>query len=171
MFFAFYNLMQQYITAKNLNIGIKSAVLTALVSMNKKLIKPGDINPLDVHHVMTKIERSFNIKLDHEVLQEATTVRKLSDAIVDKINDENADMCTTQHAFYLLRNAMANATGTDKCSITPHTKLAKLFPRENRIQAIQQIEGDLGFEVDLLQPKQWVIILFSIILAASFASL
>jgi len=141
------------------------------VSMNKKLIKLGDIDPLDARRVMTKIESSFNIKLDNEVLQEATTVEKLSDVIINKISRENGDACSTQHAFYLLRNAIANTKGIDKCSITPHTKLATLFPRDTRIQAIQKIEEDLGFEVDLLQPKQWVIILFSIILVASFAGL
>lgn len=143
----------------------------ALGSMSKKLIKPGAINPLDAHHVMTKIESSFNIRLDHEVLQEATTVRKLSDAIANKISYENSDACSTQHAFYLLRNAIANSTGIDKCSITPQTKLAKLFPRANRINAIQQIEEDLGFEVDLLQAKQWVIVLFSIVLIVSVTTL
>lgn len=139
--------------------------------MNRKLIKPGDINPLDARHVLTKIESSFNIKLDHEVLQEATTVKKLSDVIINKINYESSDVCSTQHAFYLLRNAIANAVGKDKCAITPNTQLAKLFPKGNRIQAIKEIEEDLGFQVDLLQPKQWVVVLFSITLAASFAGL
>ena len=139
--------------------------------MNKKLIKLGDIDPLDARRVMTKIESSFNIKLDNEVLQEATTVGKLSDVIINKISHENGDTCSTQHAFYLLRNAIANTKGIDKCGVTPHTKLAALFPRDTRIQAIQKIEEDLGFEVDLLQPKQWVIVLFSVFLVTAFVGL
>jgi hypothetical protein len=139
--------------------------------MDRKLIKPGAIAPLDAHHVMTKIESSFNIKLDREVLQEATTVKKLSDVIINKINNEGSDICSTQHAFYLLRNAIASATRVDKCSITPNTQLAKLFPKETRIQSIKGIEEDLGFEVDLLQPKRGIVILFSILLAVSFTGL
>src|SRR3569623_1977846 len=101
-----------------------------------KLNKPGNIGPLDACQLQTKIDLSFNIKNDSESIHEAILVGKLSVVIINKINYENVDTCTTQHAFYLLRNAIATTTGTDKCSIMPHTKLCSLFPRENRIRAI-----------------------------------
>jgi hypothetical protein len=121
----------------------------------------------DIDDVLIKIQRSFNIRLDNDSLSGIDSFRKLSDVIINKINLEHEDSCTTQHAFYLLRNAIAASTGADKCGITPHTKLSHLFPRENRIQMIQEIEHDLGFDTDLLQPKQWVIAAFSAVLIAS----
>ena len=57
-----------------------------------------------------------------------TTFGSLCDLIINKINLEHADTCTTQHAFYLLRNAIAAINRIDKCSITPHTRLIKHVP-------------------------------------------
>ncbi|MBS1502976.1 MAG: hypothetical protein JST32_12995 [Bacteroidetes bacterium] len=136
--------------------------------MKKKYNKLGKIDPLDFCDVLAKVENSFNIKLDNESLAEATTFGELYDVIIDKIKLDHSDTCTTQHAFYLLRNAIANTTGIDKCSITPHTKLSKLFPRENRINAIEAIESELDFKINLLQPHKWVINLFGILGVVSF---
>jgi hypothetical protein len=127
-----------------------------------------NVDPLDV---LTKIERSFNIKLGNEGLEKATTFKSLCDLIVSKINLEHGDTCTTQHAFYMLRNAIATSTGIDRCSVTPHTRLSHIFPHEGRIEIIGEIERELGFETKLLQPKRWVIILFSLILLVSFIGL
>ncbi|HEX3385807.1 MAG TPA: hypothetical protein VHS53_11490 [Mucilaginibacter sp.] len=121
------------------------------------------IDPLDICDVLTKIENSFNIKLDNESLAGATTYGKLYDIILDKIKLEHSDTCTTQHAFYLLRNAIAATTNADKCGITPHSKLSKIFPKEHRPTAIEEIERELGFKINLLQPRKWLIDLFGIV--------
>ncbi|MGZ3767437.1 MAG: hypothetical protein ACXVA2_22425, partial [Mucilaginibacter sp.] len=126
-----------------------------------------NVDPLDICDVLTKIENSFNIKLDNEGLADATSFRSLCDLIVSKINLEHADTCTTQQAFYKLRCAIANVTAAERCSITPHSKLSKLFPREDRLLLIGEIEQELGFETKLLQPKGWVIGFFVLTLLAS----
>ena len=109
---------------------------------------------MHIDDVLLKVQRSFNIKFDDSDLERVATIGDLCDAIQNKISLQHEDACTTQHAFYLLRNAIAAATGTDKCSITPHSRLARLFPRENRHQAIDDMEQELGFGICLLQPKQ-----------------
>jgi len=128
-------------------------------------------DPEYIDGVLLKIQRSFNIRFDNEGLKNVRTLRNLCDVIVNKINQEHEDSCSTQHAFYLLRNVIASTTGTDRCSITPHTKLANIFPREHRLQIVEDIENELGFQTSLLQPKQWVIVLFSLTLLASFAGI
>jgi hypothetical protein len=135
--------------------------------MAEEIYKLRSIDPEDINDVLVKIQRSFNIKLDNEGLTNANTFGSLCDLIINKINLEHEDTCTTQHAFYLLRNAIATATGTDKCSITPHTRLSKLFPRENRLQIIQEIEHELGFGIDLLQPKLLILAIFSAVFLGS----
>jgi hypothetical protein len=131
-----------------------------------KLFKTLDAAGIEV--VLARIERSFAIKFDHESLVEVNSYRMLSEIIINKLNLEHEDTCTTQHAFYLLRNAIAASTGTDKCSITPPCKLSKLFPREDRLKVIDEVNQELGFETNLLQPKQWVIGVFTLILLVSF---
>jgi len=129
--------------------------------MAGEIYKLKNVDHADINGVLIKIQRSFNIKLDNEGLKNADTFGSLCDLIINKINLEHEESCTTQHAFYLLRNSIAASTGTNKCSITPNTRLSKLFPKENRLQMIQEIEHELGFDTDLLQPKPWIIVLFS----------
>jgi len=135
--------------------------------MNNEFYNLKNAGPLEVSDVLAKIERSFNITLDYEGIQNATTMRSLCDLIVNKINHEHTENCTTQHAFYMLRNAMATAVGADKCTIKPHTRLSQLIPRGNRMEIIAEVETELGIELNLLQPKQWLIILFSAALLGS----
>jgi hypothetical protein len=136
--------------------------------MNNEYYNFKNAAPLDISDVRAKIERSFHITLDNQSLVNATTFRSLCDLIASKINQDHAESCTTQHAFYQLRNTISGTYGIDKCSITPHTRLSGIFPRENRLQMIGDIEQELGFETNLLQPKKWVISLFVVMLLASF---
>ncbi|HVS91069.1 MAG TPA: hypothetical protein VHE59_03490 [Mucilaginibacter sp.] len=136
--------------------------------MNKEFFHLKNVGSEHIGDVLLKIQRSFNIKFDSNDLGYIVTFGDLCDVIQNKINLEQEDSCTTQHAFYLLRNAIAATTGTDKCYITPHSRLAKLFPRESRLEAIADIEQELGFKINLIQPKQWVIAIFSFTLVASF---
>jgi len=126
------------------------------------------VDPLDICDVLSKVENSFNIKLDNESLMQADSYAKLYDLIVSKISHEHVDTCTTQQAFYKLRCAIANVTAIEKCSITPHTKLSKLFPKDDRLKLIGQIDQELGFETNLLQPKQWAVSLFGLLAVVFF---
>ncbi|MDB5143745.1 MAG: hypothetical protein JWQ66_2458 [Mucilaginibacter sp.] len=127
-----------------------------------------NVDPEDIGDILVKIQRSFNIKLDNEGLRDVDTFGDLCDVIINKISLEHEDTCTTQHAFYMLRNSIAAVTGIDKCSVKPQTRLSQILPKENRLQIIAEIENDLGFKTNLLQPKQWIVALFSLTLIGSF---
>ncbi|MFI5160192.1 MAG: hypothetical protein ACHQHN_02900 [Sphingobacteriales bacterium] len=121
------------------------------------------IDPLDIDEVLFKVEKSFNIKLDNESLMQADTYAKLYDLIINKISLGYSDTCTTQQAFYKLRCVIARVTAVEKCSITPHTKLSKLFPKDDRLKMVEQFDQEMGFETHLLQPNQWAITLFGLL--------
>ncbi len=147
---------------------MESAVLLALRNMGEEFYKLNNVDPEAIGNILLKIQRSFNIKLDNEGLKDVNTFKSLCDLIVNKISLEHEDSCTTQHAFYLLRNAISNITGIDRCGITPQTRLSKILPRESRLKTITEIENELGFQTNLLQPKQLVIGLFALTLLVSF---
>ncbi len=135
--------------------------------MDKEFINLRNVDPLDICDVLTKIEKSFNIKLDNEGLEKANTLKGLRDLVISKLDLEHEESCTTQQAFYKLRNAIASVNGIDKCDISTHTKLSKLFPKEGRLGAISKIEDELGFRINLLKPKQWIVSIFTFTLIAS----
>jgi hypothetical protein len=136
--------------------------------MKEEIYKLNNVDQENIGYVLMKIQRSFNIKLDNEGLRDVDTFGDLCEAIIQKISLEQEDACTTQHAFYMLRNAIASVTGVDKCSITPQSRLLRILPKENRLQLIEEIENELGFKTNLLQPKQWVLVLFGLTLISSF---
>lgn len=137
--------------------------------MSKETCYLNNVDPEDIGDVLVKIERSFNIRLNDEMLKEVNTFGSLCDVITQQIDQCHSESCTTQHAFYQLRNAITAATGIDKCSIKPQTKVCEIFPRENRLQIIAEIENELGLDVSLLRPRQWIITLFTLMLIASVA--
>jgi acyl carrier protein len=135
--------------------------------MDKEFINFRNVDLLDICDVLTKIEKSFNIKLDNEGLENANTFKSLCDLVISKIDLEHEENCTTQHAFYMLRNAIASVNGINKCDVSTHTKLCKLFPKEERLISIAKIEDELGFRINLLKPKQWIVSMFAFTLIAS----
>src|SRR3569833_204407 len=136
--------------------------------MDRDFNKRKSIDAWDNRDLLLKIENAFNIEFSYDDLKEIATIGDVCDLVIEKINHEHADTSTTQHAFYQVRNAIAVTAGKEKCTIMPHTRLAKVFLKHNRQQAIADMERELGYEINLLQPKQWVIILFSITLLSSF---
>ena len=135
--------------------------------MNEKIYQLNNVDPDDISDVLVKIQRSFNITLDYEGLKNITTFGHLCDLVISKINSEHEETCTTQHAFYMLRNAIAKVNRINKCDISTHTRLCKLFPKEDRLDVIAKIEEELGFGINLLKPRQWIVSIFVFTLIAS----
>jgi hypothetical protein len=128
-----------------------------------------NMDPEDIGDVLLKIERSFNIKFSDQDLKEVKTFGSLCDLVVSKVKQMQANSCTTKQAFYKLRNAINTKNTVDRAELKPQTKLCELFPRDNRIEVVADIENEMGFHMNLLQPKQWIIWAFSLILLASVA--
>lgn len=121
----------------------------------------------DIGDVLLKIERSFDITFADEDLKEAKTFGQLCDVVVAKVKHAQADSCTTQQAFYKLRNAINAKNPAEKSLVKPQTKLCELFPRDNRIEIVADIENEMGFHMNLLQPKSWIVWCFALLLIAS----
>jgi hypothetical protein len=138
---------------------------------NNPAFNLNNVDPDEIDAVLIKIQRSFDIRFENEDLEHVKTFGNLCDAVVKKIKLKNSDACTTQHAFYILRNAINLSVPADKELIKPQTKLCEIFPRDTRLQVIAEIEKEMGFKMNLLKPKGSVIFIFSLILGASFVGL
>ena len=128
-----------------------------------------NIDPEDVGDVLLKIERSFNIRFTDEDLTHIKTFGALCDLVVDKVKQVQSDSCTTQQAFYKLRNAINAKKPIEKCDLKPQSKLCELFPRDSRIEVVADLENEMGFHVNLLQPKRWIVYVFAGLLMAAIA--
>ena len=138
---------------------------------NSPSINLNNIDAHEINDVLLKIQHSFDIRFEQMDLEHVKTFSNLCDAVVKKIKLKNSDACSTQHAFYMLRNAINTTVAADKGMIKPQTKLADIFPRDTRLQVIDEIEKELGFKMNLLKPKGSIVFIFSLILGASFIGL
>ena len=126
------------------------------------IVNLNTIDPEDIGDVLAKIECSFNIKFENEELNHVKTFGALCDLVVAKVKQVQADSCTTQQAFYKLRNAINAKKAVDRCDLKPTTKLCELFPRDNRIEVIADVEEEMGLHMNLLRPKQGIVWAFAL---------
>lgn len=129
------------------------------------------IDSEDLEDMLLKIEDSFDIRFETNELAHVRTYGEFCDAIIDKISLDHSEDCTTQQAFYKLREAITKSTETEKKEITPTTELAEIFPRKTRKNQIKTFEKNLGFKLSILRPPHFVTGFLVILLLASLITL
>lgn len=130
-----------------------------------------NVDPDDITDVLVKVQKSFGFKFGDTELKDVKTFGELCDIITNKVQGDNSNDCTTQQAFYKLRDAIADTLLIDKKSITPDTDLQKLLPKNIRRQSIKAIDRHLGFKTKVLRPKYSITGALAIIFLASLISL
>ena len=124
-------------------------------------------DPEDIEDLLKKVETSFDIKFGQGELAHLKTFGQLCDYITDKIRLDRAADCSTQQAFYKLRDALSSTGGKE---ITIDTYLADFLPRHNRRTLVKSLEKKLGFKLYLLRPPHWITrTLFVILICAIVA--
>lgn len=130
-----------------------------------------NIDPDEISDVLGKVEKSFGFKFGKTELKDTKTFGELCDIITSKVQGDNSNDCTTQQAFYKLRNAIADTLLIDKTDVTPDTDLQKLFPKNIRRQSFKNIDEHLGFKTKVLRPKHSITGTLAIIFIASLIGL
>lgn len=141
-------------------------VSNAMIDFELKNIDPDDISDL-----LIKVENSFNITFSDTELTHISMFGELCDHIANKIQLDHADDCTSQQAFYKLRDAISLILQIDKKTISTNHSLADFLPRKNRRLRTLKLEEQLGFKLNILRPPHWVTGTLSIISLASFVGL
>lgn len=129
-----------------------------------------NIDPDDISEVLSKVEKSFGFKFDDAETEGVTTFGKLCDLISSKIPGKSSNDCTTQQAFYKLRNAIADTLLISHKSLTPDTKLQVLLPKNIRKRSVKEIDRYLGFRTKVLRPKHAIKEMLLIMLLGSFVT-
>jgi len=125
----------------------------------------------DIEDLLVKVEASFDIKFVGGELVHVRTFGQLCDHIANKIERDNSDDCTSQQAFYKLRDAICSTFVIENKSITTDFPLAVFLPRKSRRSRIKKLETLLDFKLNILRPPYWVSITSTILLLASVVEL
>ncbi|MCF6401734.1 hypothetical protein L3C95_02545 [Chitinophaga filiformis] len=129
-----------------------------------------NIDPLDIDMILEKVEISFHIEFGTE-LKQVRTFGDLCDLIANKVEGRNTNDCTTQQAFYKIRQAIREIQPYDKDTLKTNTSLEELFPRTQRRQQIKKFDSILGIKTQILQTKGWLLLLLLSVFLASFVVL
>ncbi len=121
--------------------------------------------------ILPAVEDSYNFRFGTNDLIHVRTFGDFCNIVISKITQDNVDDCTMQQAFYKLSNAIVATKQIDKSQIKPDTKLSFIFPRQNRRKEISDIETNLGFKLNVLGTKDFIIIAGLIIALAFFITL
>lgn len=130
-----------------------------------------NIDPEDIEDLLVKVETSFDIEFVGDELIHITTFGQLCDHIANKIQLDNSGDCTSQQAFYKLREAISSTFKIDKKSILTDLSLADILPRQSRRARTKELETHLGFKLNILRPPHWVIWTLIILVLASFVGI
>ncbi|MBO0951656.1 hypothetical protein [Fibrella forsythiae] len=129
------------------------------------------IDPEDLDDVLTKIEQSYSITFGTNDLRQVETFGQLCEAITEKIQLADVEDCTSQQAFYKLRQGIVDVLHMDRQAVRPTTELATLFPKSTRRAAVQQLEQQLGFSFRVLLPNQYITFLGFLLISVSLIAL
>ncbi|RYF64692.1 MAG: hypothetical protein EOO39_26205 [Cytophagaceae bacterium] len=125
------------------------------------------IDPEDLDDVLTKIEQSYSITFGTNDLRQVETFGQLCEAITEKIQLADVEDCTSQQAFYKLRQGIVDVLHIDRQAVRPTTDLAELFPGSTRRASVKCLEKQLGFSFRMLIPNQYITALGFISFSAS----
>lgn len=117
-----------------------------------------DVNPEDIGDVLGKLEKSFGITFPEGAFRDVKTFGDICDVIEAHISYGHQDGCTTQQAFYRVRDAIATTFQAPRTDITPETRLESIFPRKTRRTDIKRLTRAMNIKVDILGWKGWVAI-------------
>jgi len=131
-------------------------------------------NKLDVYEIeniedcISEIEKMYNFKFEDNELENVKTFEEFCDLIIEKINLKNVESCTSQQAFYKLRNSLTETKLIEKGNLKTETELKKIFPRKNRKVSIEKVEKDLNVKLNILKAPDFVTMPLLIIGFVSF---
>lgn len=126
-----------------------------------------DIDPDDLVDTLVHLQSSFGVKFGYDAFKDVKTFGELCDIIESKIDFNHDERCTTQQAFYKIRKAIILTSNIHPGDIRPQSKLADIFPRQNRRQMVSGFQQALGLKTDILLMKLWLlqIVIFGFIIS------
>ncbi len=130
-----------------------------------------NIDSEDLGDLLKKVETSFDIKFGVAELANISTFGQLCNHISNKIQLEHFNDCTSQQAFYKLRDSISSTLQIDNKSISTDLSLVAILPRHSRRSQIKKWETQLGIKLNILRPQHWVTITLAIIFLTSLLTL
>jgi len=121
----------------------------------------------DIDEIMLTLARSFNVPVNDMV--NVVTMGDLTTLLQQYGNNRQADGCTTQQAFYKVRNALRAQAGNAATIVTPKTPLHVFIAGNNLHKKVEAFKQQLNIDITLLHIKSIPANIISLLGLAAFA--
>ena len=118
--------------------------------MNPKKLDNYEVE--NIEDLIPEIEKMYNFTFENDELENVTNFKQFAELIIEKIDLENVESCTTQQAFYKLRKSISELGILEKNKLNTETKLKEIFPRKNRREIVKSLEENIGFKLNIINP-------------------
>jgi hypothetical protein len=112
----------------------------------------------DTEELLREIQLSFWIDFTEDDIVQAETIGDLFDCVVRKGGGFHSPKCLTSVAFYRLRQALVDVSGSERRSFRPNSSLRTLMPWRVRRARWKALESQPRLILPSLQPHRWFVL-------------
>lgn len=127
----------------------------------------------DIDEIILSLTRSFNVPVND--MANVVTLGDLTTLLQQYGNNHHTGDCTTQQAFYKVRNALKKVDDNNAVIVTPATPLQTLITRKYLRKKVELFQQELGINIDMLRiksgPENIILLLGFAAFVCSFISL
>lgn len=88
----------------------------------------GNFDEEEIFDAILKLEKSFGSKFGEDAFLNVSTFGELCDVFERQIEFNHQESCTSQQAFYKIREALNATQGFSENEIEPNSQLSSVFP-------------------------------------------
>lgn len=96
----------------------------------------------EIEDFLDAVDDSFGVNLKNQDLSHISNIEQFADYLIDKLGGDVGG-CTSQQAFYKVRDGIAEITNLDKAEITPQSRLKEILKVHSR-KKINFLEKKFG---------------------------
>jgi len=122
--------------------------------MENNKLKDFEVEELEL--MIPQIEKMYNFEFEKDETYTVNNFDELCNLIIEKVNLKNVDSCTSQQAFYKLRNSLIETKIIEKENLKLETELKLIFPKKDRKALIEKLENKIDFKLNILKAPDFI---------------
>lgn len=111
---------------------------------------------LEAVEIVIKIEERFQTRIPDFEAEYISTVGKLYEFLMRRIQRQNSSHCITSSIFYSIRQILVNNYGANRKDIRPISILSELIPQIERFKFWQTVEQKLSVDLPRLKRSKMI---------------
>jgi hypothetical protein len=119
-------------------------------------IKLEEYDGEEISDILPDLEKTFAFRFTQDDFLHIKTFGDFCEVVSNHVQYEHTEDCTSQQAFYKIRQAIHLTQQIEINTILPGSQLADIFPHKGRRQHINRFNHKFGIKLDFLSYPGWI---------------